>query len=141
MVLGEISTRIFTLHRIEDTMRIGLLLAALLLSGCSIISVPEWSETEYNELVTIAAVSSSGVCTVEQTERLFELSRHLKFYTASLPDNKLIAEGANNMLSTVDALNREAHQGTVSRMYCSLELNTIMQMANAMSRASGKKPK
>lgn len=113
-----------------------LVLAALLLSGCSVLLVPHWNATEYNELVTIAAESSRGTCQTEQVETLSKLSTHLRHYSEFLPNNELMASGVAQMDTTIQTLNTG---GLIGSTFCSLKLRTIHTMATSLAKASGEK--
>lgn len=113
-----------------------LFLAMFLLSGCSVLMVPHWSATEYNDLVTIAAESSRGTCQPEQVESLSVLSSHLRYYSEFLPNNKLMAEGTAQMDATIQEL---AIGGRIGSTFCSLKLRSIHTMAKALAEASGGK--
>lgn len=114
-----------------------LFLAAFLLSGCSVLIVPHWNATEYDNLVTIAAESAGGKCESEQVQTLSQLSRHVKYYSEFLPNNTLMASGVSQMDETIQELNTG---GRIGSAYCSLKLRTIHTMAKALAEASGGKP-
>ena len=122
-------------------MKLSLFLAALLLSGCAVINVPTWNETEYSDIVSIAVLTSKGTCEIEQTEQIHAVSTHLRYYTWNLPHNELIFTGAHNLNLAAETLNHEAHDGPVSRTYCAIKLKAINNMAYALAKASGQKPK
>lgn len=111
---------------------------ALLLSGCSVAFVPTYHETEFNELVTIAAQSTRGTCDVEQTTKLLDLSTHLLYYTELSPNNTQLHSGAVEL----DASVRELfdHTQPMSPIFCSLKLRLINKMALTLGAASGGKP-
>ncbi len=106
--------------------------------GCSVLNIPRWDPREYNELITIAAESSRGFCSQEQIDHLTALTRHLRLYSAYLPDNEKIAAGAVALDTTALEL---TPAGKVSATYCQLKLKTIHVMATTLAQAAGGKPK
>jgi hypothetical protein len=115
-----------------------LLLCALLLTGCSVVFVPTYHETEFNELVTIAAQSSRGTCDVEQTTKLLDLTTHLKYYTELSPHNAKINDGVVELDTVVRELAEKPQP--IGQTYCSLKLRIINKMALTLGAASGGKP-
>ena len=118
-------------------MKTFMLAVALLLSGCSVLMVPHWNEREYNELTVVAAVSSSGTCSSEQTKQLSNLSKHLLYYTAYLPNNKTLNEGVVEMDKTIQELH--ATSQPIGGVFCSFRLRVINAMATSLAEASGRK--
>jgi hypothetical protein len=119
-------------------MNYGLVFAVLLLSGCSVLFIPQWDATEYNDFVDIASESAQGTCSVEQRDRLAKLSTHARYYSEFLPHNELIAEGALKMDETVQELNQN---DTPSAVYCKIKLRAINMMARTLAKSVGGKPK
>jgi hypothetical protein len=114
------------------------LLAVFLLTGCSVVFVPTYHETEFNGLVTIAAHSGRGTCDVEQTTRLLDLSTHLLYYTELLPNNTKLHAGVVELNESVKEL--FDHTQPISPVFCSLKLRLINKMALTLGVASGGKP-
>jgi hypothetical protein len=119
-------------------MKLFLFCAALLLTGCSVVFVPTYHETEFNDFVTIAAQSARGTCDVEQTTKLLDLSTHLLYYTELLPNNSKLHSGVVELDASVRELFE--HSQPVSPMFCSLKLRLINKMALTLGAASGGKP-
>lgn len=119
-------------------MKLLLLCAAFVLTGCSVIFVPTYHETEFNELVTIAAISSHGNCDIEQTNKLMDLTTHLKYYTELTPNNSNLHSGVVELDATVKELADQARP--FSTVYCMVKLRIINKMALSLGVASGRKP-
>jgi len=115
-----------------------LLCVLLFLSGCAIITPPTYHETEYSNLIEIAAVSSKGVCTPEQTEKLANLSTRAALYSKYLPNNELMEEGTALMDKSIHSLSLTP---SPSLVYCSLKLRAIKNMATTLAEAVGGKTK
>jgi hypothetical protein len=103
-----------------------------------VVFVPTYHETEFNDLVTIAAQSARGTCDVEQTTKLLDLSTHLLYYTELLPNNTKLHSGVVAMNESVKEL--FDHTQPISPIFCSLKLRLINKMALTLGAASGGKP-
>jgi hypothetical protein len=113
--------------------------------GCSIISLPTYSESEYTQLIEISASTAHGSCSPAQTEHLADVSNHLYFYSTYQPHNELMAEGVAAMDKSIQNLNQRTHPGSVeppiSDTYCQLKLRVINSMATTLAQAAGGKSK
>jgi hypothetical protein len=112
-----------------------LTLAWGLSTGCSILNLPTYNESEYAQLIDIAVVSSVSNCKTEEVERLLTLSHHVLFYSAYLPHNEHIAKGVAEMDKTVQSLT----QAQPESVYCHLKLRAITDMATTLADAAGGK--
>jgi hypothetical protein len=114
-----------------------LLCAVLFLSGCSIITLPTYNESEYAQLIDIATLASESHCKLEETIQLEKLSNRLVFYSAYLPHNEKIAEGTVEMNKTIHTLQPLAPDSTL----CHMKLRIITSMATTLADAAGGKPR
>jgi len=119
-------------------MRALILASILFLSGCGYVVVPHWDNTEYNDLVSVAALSSKGDCSVEQRDKLSEITTHALYYSKFLPANDLTHEGIAQMNKTVQELNDAPK---VSQAFCDIRLRAIHLMSTSMAKAVGGKPR
>lgn len=115
-----------------------LFTATLLLCGCQVLFVPTWQEREYNDLIEIAAESTRGTCSVQQTQKLLDLSTHLVLYTEYLPHNTKLNTGAVKLDKMIQEL--YALPQPIGRVYCTFKLRIIHAMATSLAAASGSKP-
>lgn len=120
-------------------MKLILLAVVVLLAGCSVVFVPTYHETEFNELVTIAALSARGSCDAEQNELMLGVATHLLFYAELTPNNTTIYDGVKVMGAAIEELS--AKPQPIPQAYCSLKLRIINMMARSLGAASGGKPK
>ena len=119
-------------------MKMLLLLPMLLLVGCAIINPPTYHEPEYSNLIEIAAEASDGVCSVEQKERLSNLTLRSALYSKYLPHNELMAEGTEQLAEAVQTLKNST---STSPSFCQLKLRLIKNMATTLAGAVGGKSK
>lgn len=115
-----------------------ILATVLFLSGCSVLFVPTWDNTEYNDIINIAAISSGGNCSDERMTRLSGLSTHALLYSEFLPSNENVHEGITEMDKTIQELNR---MDNISRVVCDLRLRAIHMMSRSLARTIGGKPR
>lgn len=119
-------------------MRMLLPVIVVFVAGCSIITPPTYHETEYSNLIEIAAEASEGVCSDAQKERLAALALRSTLYSKYLPHNELMAEGTEKLNETVEALRSNK---APSPSYCQLKLRLIKTMATTLAGAVGGKSK
>lgn len=106
-------------------------------AGCSIITPPTYHETEYGNYIEIAITASEGICNSDETQRLAALSLRANLYSKYLPNNDLMAQGADQMDKSIQSL--RANQDP-SKNYCQMKLRLIKQMATTLAEAAGGKP-
>jgi cell division protein YceG involved in septum cleavage len=115
----------------------------LMLSGCSLFFIPVFDSKEYDTLIEIAASSSRGTCTTEETAHLARLTNYLRYYTEYLPHNDRIHLGVMELQHTVDSLHaqtlRESLDLPITPTYCALRLRVIHRMATTLAFAAGSK--
>lgn len=104
--------------------------------GCSIITPPTYHETEYANYIEIAIASSEGICNSDETQKLAALSTRAGLYSKYLPNNDLMAQGADLMDKSIQSL--RANQDP-SKNYCQMKLRIIKQMATTLAEAAGGK--
>jgi len=109
----------------------------LLLCGCSVLLVPTWQEREYNELVQIAAMSTTSTCSQEENLELLNLSTHLVLYTEFLPHNEQIHKGMVLLHGTIQSL-IELPQ-PISPTMCTFKRRIIRAMSRSLASASAEK--
>lgn len=118
------------------TMKMLLLCAILFLGGCAIITPPIYHETEYENYIEIAIAASEGICNSDETQKLAALSTRAGLYSKYLPNNELMAQGAEQMDKTIRTL-RAAEAPAMS--YCTMKLRIIKGMATTLAEAAGGK--
>jgi hypothetical protein len=119
-----------------------LLILMTMTVGCSLLFIPTFDGVEYQDAVQLTVESSQGGCTVEHTQKMTALSTHLVYYSAYLPHNTLIHEGARDMHQAIQSLHLKVESGVpVGGTYCTLTLRTIHQMAKTLTERIGHKPR
>jgi hypothetical protein len=113
-----------------------LVLIVLLSFGCSIVTPPTYHETEYVNYIEIAIAASEGICNSDETQKLAALSTRAGLYSAYLPNNELMARGAEQLDKTIQTL-RGVEAPSMS--YCTMKLRIIKGMATTLAEAAGGK--
>lgn len=119
-------------------MKLLVLAFVLLLAGCSIITPPAYHEVEYGNYIEITIAASEGICNSDETQKLAALSTRAGLYSKYLPNNELMAQGAEQMDKSIQTLRAN---DAPSKGYCTMKLRMIKQMASTLAEAAGGKPR
>lgn len=117
-------------------MKILLAFMLLIMSGCAIISPPRYHESEYAYFIEIAALASESTCTIEERHRFTQLANRASLYSANLPNNELMAKGADALWTSVVELEQAK---TVTPVFCQLKLRIVKEIATTLATAAGGK--
>jgi hypothetical protein len=135
-------------------------LTLLFLSGCSVVQpiydkfmIAPFDSNEYalvNHLRTVAIQTKPSCNTADDpwmhiysyVEKLHETSLLLKNYSEYLPKNDQTIKPVNLVYQmTTDLKNRYEKETKVSKTYCELKIQSIIDASESIQKAIGKRPR
>lgn len=112
----------------------------IVLSGCSVIAPPKYSETEYVTLARMSTVVELGKCDAPTTKKLLSYTVFLDHYTKHLPNNSDTQQAVLIIRKQVTELDAKIKQGSeISDTYCQTKLTIIGETIDALAASSGGK--
>lgn len=127
-----------------------IVLAAFLLSGCSVVQsyfMAKYDVVEHsmiNDIRTTAEIADcKDAASMKNTAyRLYSVGSAFRNYSNSIPDNEQAATISNSLLDIIKGVNNK-YQGTaeVSETYCKLKIDSIKNAAAEAQRVIARKPR
>jgi hypothetical protein len=111
----------------------------LVMTGCTIISPPRYSETEYRTLAEMATVVDLGTCDKDTVTKLGTMAAFLENYTKYQSNNTASFESAVSIREQVKDLSQRVGEKVLSETFCSRKLQVLKETIGAMQHGSGGK--
>lgn len=117
-----------------------ILTLPLILSGCVLLWVPHYDQTEYQTIVQIGADAALSACAPQETDKLVDTAAFLYVYTKHEPHNEKMHEAADKLYQVIRRLSNRVHSPEgVTEAACRLKLDVILEITDTMAKASGGK--